>query len=108
MAVRRRELIGPSRPALADHLIHAGEAGLQHRQLLAAAGNPLLTQFYTSLRDRQVRMVAESVAVDPGRHQSILAEHAAIAEAVRAGELEDALAAVRTHIASTKRALGLV
>jgi len=78
-----------------------------HTSLLAAAANPLLTQFYTSLRDRQVRMIAESVVMDPGRRRTILAEHAGIADAVRAGDLEAALTAVHTHIAGTRRALGL-
>lgn len=84
------------------------EDRLFRTSMLTAAGNGLFTQFYTSLRDRQVRMVAESVLADPGRSETILAEHAEIAEALRAGDVERAEAAVRTHIASTRASLGLV
>jgi DNA-binding GntR family transcriptional regulator len=83
------------------------EDRLFHTSLLAAAGNSLLTQFYVSLRDRQVRMIAESVVSAPGRRQSILSEHAGIAAAVAAGDVGGALAAVHAHIAGTRRALGL-
>ncbi|MFF4749787.1 GntR family transcriptional regulator [Streptomyces sp. NPDC002514] len=80
---------------------------LFHTSLLTAAENPLLARFYTSLRDRQVRMTADSVLATPGRSDSILAEHAEIADAFRAGDAERALGAVRTHLASTRSALGL-
>jgi DNA-binding GntR family transcriptional regulator len=78
-----------------------------HTRLLAAAENDLLAHFYDSLRDRQVRMVAESVLNDPGRRETIVAEHAQIADAIRDGDTARAQDAVERHIASTRTALGL-
>ncbi|MEU0946266.1 GntR family transcriptional regulator [Streptomyces canus] len=82
------------------------EDRLFHAALLGAAGNVLLNRFYGSLRERQVRMTAVSVLTDEGRRETILAEHAEIAEAVGAGDLERARTAVLTHLASTRTALG--
>jgi len=95
-------------------LIEAGELGafleedrLFHTRMVEAAGNELFSRFYASLRDRQVRMIAESLLADRGRRETILAEHREIAEAVRSGDPDRAEAAVRTHLASTRSALGL-
>jgi DNA-binding GntR family transcriptional regulator len=82
-----------------DRLFHAG--------LLETAGNPLLSQFYASLRDRQVRMIADSMLSEPGRRETILSEHKEIAAAVAAGDLDRARSAVRKHLAGTRSALGL-
>lgn len=80
---------------------------LFHATLLDAAGNSFLGGLYGSLRDRQVRMIGESAVRDPGRMQTILAEHADIAEAVRAGDLERSLEAIRVHLMGTVTALGM-
>ncbi|MCV6974397.1 GntR family transcriptional regulator [Mycobacterium bourgelatii] len=78
-----------------------------HAVTLEEAGNPLLCDFYSSLRDRQMRMIRESAGRDPHRTTTIMDEHREIAEALRDCDLERALGAVRTHLASTVRALGL-
>ncbi|GAA2080512.1 GntR family transcriptional regulator [Actinomadura alba] len=83
------------------------EDRLFHTELVKAAGNELFTGLYVSLRDRQVRMIAESTLRDPDRRGTILAEHAEIAAAVGASDLDRALTAVRTHLAGTRAALGL-
>jgi DNA-binding GntR family transcriptional regulator len=83
------------------------EDRLFHTDLVKAAGNDLFTGLYTSLRDRQVRMIAESGLREPDRISTILAEHAEIAAAVSAGDVDRARAAVRVHIAGTRSALGL-
>ena len=80
---------------------------LFHTELVKAAGNELFTGLYTSLRDRQVRMVAESTLREPDRMDTILAEHAEIAAAISAGDLDRARTAVQIHIAGTRSALGL-
>ncbi|MFF4792905.1 GntR family transcriptional regulator [Streptomyces sp. NPDC001276] len=98
----QRELLGT-----ADLNAFLEQDRLFHTSLLTATGNPLLSQFYGALRDRQVRMIADSVVADPGRSKTILAEHAEIADAVQAGDVDRAKAAVRTHLASTREALGL-
>jgi DNA-binding GntR family transcriptional regulator len=78
-----------------------------HATIVGAGGNSFFTQLYASLRDRQVRMIAESLISDPDRRENIFAEHAAIAAALGDGDLEAACAAVRDHLSSTRSALGL-
>ena len=77
-----------------------------HAILIEAAGNGILHDVYGSLRDRQMRMVGESAIRNPARIQTILAEHALIAEAVRDGDLHRSLDAIKAHLAGTERALG--
>ncbi len=78
-----------------------------HAITLAESGNAILSGFYTSLRDRQMRMIGESALRDPERVTTILDEHRDIAEALRDGDGQRALHAVQTHLASTVRAIGL-
>jgi DNA-binding GntR family transcriptional regulator len=78
-----------------------------HTALVDAAANPILGSVYASLRDRQMRMVGESVIQTTGRIETILNEHRRIAEAVRAGDVDGALEAVERHLLSTRRALGM-
>jgi DNA-binding GntR family transcriptional regulator len=78
-----------------------------HNITLEAAGNSILAGFYSSLRDRQMRMIGESALRDPQRLATIIDEHRGIAEALRDGDLDQAHTAVQTHLASTMRALGL-
>jgi DNA-binding GntR family transcriptional regulator len=79
-----------------------------HNITLDAAGNSILAGFYSSLRDRQMRMIGESALRDPQRLATIVDEHRGIAEALRDGDRNRAREAVRTHLGSTMRALGLV
>jgi DNA-binding GntR family transcriptional regulator len=78
-----------------------------HSITLEEAGNVLLSDFYSSLRDRQMRMIGESVVRDRQRMTTIMDEHRVIAEALRDGDLQRTREAVQTHLASTVRALGL-
>jgi DNA-binding GntR family transcriptional regulator len=106
--------------SLAEELVRqrrAGDAGdlpefldadrLFHATLLDSAQNSILGAVYASLRDRQVRMIGESALRDPRRVDTILAEHERIAAAVRNGDVEEALEAIRVHLTGTARALGL-
>ncbi len=78
-----------------------------HAATLQEAGNVILSGFYSSLRDRQMRMIGESALRDPSRTATIVDEHLAIAEALRDGDQPRAQDAVRAHLASTVRAMGL-
>jgi DNA-binding GntR family transcriptional regulator len=78
-----------------------------HAVTLAESGNAILSGFYGSLRDRQMRMIGESALRDPDRVTTILDEHRDIAEALRDGDAQRALRAVQTHLAGTVRAIGL-
>jgi DNA-binding GntR family transcriptional regulator len=79
-----------------------------HQVTLAESGNAILSDFYSSLRDRQMRMTGESLIQDQQRMATILDEHRSIAEALRDGDLQRTLQAVQTHLTSTLRSLGLV
>jgi DNA-binding GntR family transcriptional regulator len=76
-----------------------------HSVTLQESGNAIVAGFYSSLRDRQTRMNRELVLHD--RVTTIMDEHRVIAEAVRDGDLQRTEEAVRTHLASTMRTLGL-
>jgi DNA-binding GntR family transcriptional regulator len=78
-----------------------------HEVTLEESGNVILSNFYSSLRDRQMRMTGESLIHDQQRMANILDEHRGIADALRDGDLERTLAAVQTHLAGTLRSLGL-
>ena len=78
-----------------------------HQITIDESANRILSNFYSSLRDRQMRMIGESVIRDAQRMTTIMDEHHVIAEALRDGDLNGARDAVQTHLASTVRALGL-
>ena len=78
-----------------------------HDVTLKASGNVILSGFYSSLRDRQMRMTGESLIHDRQRMATILDEHRGIAEALRDGDLQRTLQAVQSHLAGTLRSLGL-
>ena len=75
-----------------------------HRAIVKAAGNPVLAAFYESLRDRQVRMGVHAISVG-SRVDEVLAEHRAIAQAIRASDAKQAVTAVGEHLARTLTAL---
>ena len=71
-----------------------------HRAIVAAAGNPLLTRQYDSLRDRHQRIAAATVASDPGRIERFIAEHSKIAAALRRGDADAAAQLMAAHLYS--------
>ena len=77
-----------------------------HSVILQESGNAIVAGFYSSLRDRQTRMNRELVMHDE-RTTTIMDEHRVIAEAVRDGDLQRTEKALRAHLASTMRTLGL-
>jgi DNA-binding GntR family transcriptional regulator len=78
-----------------------------HRAIVRAANNPVLADFYESLRDRQMRMGIRAIATSEPRTGSVLVEHRAIAEGVRLGDAEGAAAAMAQHLAKTLAVLRL-
>jgi DNA-binding GntR family transcriptional regulator len=76
-----------------------------HRVIVGAAGNPVLADFYESLRDRQVRMGVRAIATSEQRIGAVLTEHRAIVEAIRSGAADRAAAAMAEHLNRTLSAL---
>ncbi|TMR00528.1 GntR family transcriptional regulator [Actinomadura soli] len=78
-----------------------------HRAIVRTAGNPVLAEFYESLRDRQVRMGLRAIAAAEDRARVVLAEHGAIVEAIRSGDPLRAAQALAAHLDSTLNVLRL-
>jgi DNA-binding GntR family transcriptional regulator len=76
-----------------------------HVTLAGAAGNRLLAGFYATLRDRQLRMGTAALLRDPGRYDTILSEHAALADLIDSGDAGAVAAELTRHLAATKAAL---
>jgi len=76
-----------------------------HRAIVHAAGNPFLADFYESLRERQIRMGLFAVVSAEDRARTVLAEHNAILQALRDGDVEVAAEAVAMHLTNTLQVL---
>lgn len=74
-----------------------------HHTIVAAAGNAILTRISDSLRDRQRRMVAATVARDPALPHRFLEEHRAILAAIEGGEADDAARLVEEHLERSRQ-----
>lgn len=72
-----------------------------HTTFVTAAGNPIITGLYDSLRDRQQRMIITSLLRDRKRIESILVEHRQITAAIRTGDLARADAVLVAHLRGT-------
>jgi DNA-binding GntR family transcriptional regulator len=72
-----------------------------HRTIVQAAGNPVLADFYESLRDRQIRLGLRAVASRPDRGKQVIDEHKAIVQAIISGDTAAAEQAVETHLINT-------
>jgi DNA-binding GntR family transcriptional regulator len=72
-----------------------------HTTFVTAAGNPIVTGLYDSLRDRQQRMIITSLLISAERSASILVEHRALTEAIRSGDLDGAQTVLAAHLHGT-------
>jgi DNA-binding GntR family transcriptional regulator len=102
-----REVIAGQEEALAGDDLPAFAAADRdfHHALVASAGNGILTRLSESLRDRQRRMVALTVARDPGLARRFLEEHRAICDAIAAGDARAAGRLVEAHIEGSRQGL---
>jgi DNA-binding GntR family transcriptional regulator len=92
--------------ARGDHAAFVRSDREFHRVVVAAAGNAVLTRLYDTLRDRQRRMGAASIARDPELAARFLEGHRAIARALAAGDPAAAEEAVREHLDQAREAAG--
>ncbi|MGD9695465.1 MAG: GntR family transcriptional regulator [Thermoleophilia bacterium] len=95
---RQRELLEADDPAAfvdADRLFHA--------TIVDWLGNAILSRLYESLRDRQRRMTAATLARDPQIARRYLDEHRRIAEAVAGNRPRDAGRLLAAHIEGAQR-----
>lgn len=78
-----------------------------HATLVAAAGNPVVSQLYDALRDRQMRLTALVGRRSPGHGPRVVHQHAAIADALRADDPDQAKHLLREHLLTAAHGLGI-
>lgn len=102
------ELLVDKQQGLQDNAVQFIECDRDfHRTIVRTAGNPVLAEFYESLRDRQVRMGLRAIAASEERTRIVLTEHMAIVEGVRSADPARAAAALAAHLSGTLAALHL-
>lgn len=104
------ELAGVMRAAIARQREHAAAGDLDgfvaadrefHTAFVAAAGNPIVTALYDSLRDRQQRMGIAALRRSPARLTEILAQHRELADGMERGTAEETLTLLSVHLQGT-------
>jgi DNA-binding GntR family transcriptional regulator len=78
-----------------------------HRTIVRAADNPILADFYETLRDRQMRMGIYAITASTQRMDNVMVEHRAITEGVRSRDADQAATATAEHLTKTLAALRL-
>ncbi|MGV8979257.1 MAG: GntR family transcriptional regulator [Cellulomonas sp.] len=69
-----------------------------HLAIVAAGGNPLLTSFSVTLRERQQRMVARSLWRDVERARGFVVGHERLTDFIRDGDPRGFAGALRRHL----------
>nr|WP_083782261.1 GntR family transcriptional regulator [Kineococcus radiotolerans] len=76
-----------------------------HSVLVDAVGNGLLSSTYANLRVRQVRIGVQALYSAAGRQETVCEEHRRIVDALAAGDVAEAHAAIDEHLQVTLRVL---
>lgn len=76
-----------------------------HTLMVRAGGNPILADFYASLRQRQLRIGVRAVTQGTERARDVLREHQLIVDALRARSIQAAHGAIDAHLDSTRQAV---
>lgn len=72
-----------------------------HTRMIRLGNNPLLTEFYSSLRQRQLRVGIKAVTHGQERGREVLIEHQQILDAIRDGNSDAVITRIDTHLHST-------
>jgi len=72
-----------------------------HGRMVRAAGNAILSDFYASLRQRQLRIGVKALLSGTDRRRDVLQEHQDIVDAIRTGDSQRAGQAIDAHLRST-------
>lgn len=76
-----------------------------HTLVVRAGGNPILADFYASLRQRQLRIGVRAVTRGTDRAGDVLREHQLIVDALRSRSVDGAHKAIDAHLDSTRLAV---
>lgn len=72
-----------------------------HTRMVRVGNNPVLTDFYSSLRQRQLRVGVKAVTHGHARDQEVLVEHQGILDAIVSGDADEILRRIDSHLHST-------
>ncbi|TWF95871.1 GntR family transcriptional regulator [Saccharopolyspora dendranthemae] len=89
---------------LSDAEMHVADRAF-HATLVDAAANPVVTDLYNTLRDKQMRIT--STARTHSQRDRITHQHAELAHTLAAGDAEATKTLLREHLLGTVRALGI-
>jgi DNA-binding GntR family transcriptional regulator len=76
-----------------------------HRGIVAASGNVIAEGFYSTLGDRQRRMIVQALHPRPDRLAVLVGEHAALLELIAARDAEGFATSLRAHLDATHRTM---
>lgn len=109
---------GPLVPVLADHLRQMRETAAErrttafaaadgdfHTAIVDAAANPVISRFYSGLRERQLCIGLAVIRLSPERMRRSITEHAAILGALSDGNRKVFTELVATHTQDAHRTL---
>ncbi|GAA4849049.1 GntR family transcriptional regulator [Actinomycetospora corticicola] len=108
VVARLREVLAEQRAAFAagDEQAFAEGDRRFHTVLVESAGNPILSELYTSLRDRQLRMnLGSLLGHGPARAEEILGQHEAILAALGPDRSVEAHGRLSEHLEATRTAV---
>lgn len=74
-----------------------------HRRIVEVAGNSIAKRFYSSLSDRQRRMMTDAARTDPARLARLVDEHGQLAEAISQRDVQAFEATLLAHLEATYR-----
>ncbi|GLZ54175.1 putative transcriptional regulator, GntR family protein [Actinomycetospora sp. NBRC 106378] len=108
VVARLREVLDDQRAAFAagDERAFAEGDRRFHTVLVESAGNPILSELYASLRDRQLRMnLGSLLGHGPARAEEILGQHDAILAALGPDRTAEAHGRLSEHLEATRTAV---
>lgn len=73
-----------------------------HQEIVACGANRLLTDFAASLRERQQRLIAQSVRWDLARAQAFIADHRGLLEALRQRDFDTYESLLAVHLETAR------
>ncbi|WP_137121742.1 GntR family transcriptional regulator [Segeticoccus rhizosphaerae] len=78
-----------------------------HEEIVAAAGNAILTKQYRSLRERQLCITATVMRISGPRMRRAVQDHAGLVETLRHGTRAQFVAQTREHLEVARRQAGM-
>ncbi|NHD15699.1 MULTISPECIES: GntR family transcriptional regulator [Actinopolyspora] len=91
---------------LSDADMHEADRAF-HARIVSAADSPVVTDLYSALRERQLRITATARTHESPRRATVTEQHTRLATALRDGDAAEAKRCLHEHLAHTMRAIGM-